>query len=193
MSAAIVQSSPDVEACARETTSTRDFDLLAASLRDRLIAYLRSRFGDELDPEESADLALIRAWKSFRKFDPLKGSFSAWLFRIGANVCYRRWRRGLAEPEKSLDDPGFKAESISSNSPDPAKAYARKSLRQAVRSAIAGLPKPERQAVVLVFVHELSQVEAARRLGWDVDRVFYRLHRAEVLLHRRLSRCRCLR
>jgi RNA polymerase sigma-70 factor (ECF subfamily) len=53
-----------------------------------------------------------------------------------------------------------------------------------VRETLLRLPQPQREVLVLVFYHQLSEAEVAQVLGISVGTVKSRLHRAKQMLRR---------
>ena len=62
----------------------------------------------------------------------------------------------------------------------------RKELREALRGAVAELPGIYRQVFTLRDLEELNVEETARALGITANVVKVRLHRARILLQKRL-------
>jgi len=51
-------------------------------------------------------------------------------------------------------------------------------VRVAIADALAGMPEPEREVILLAYHDELSQSEIAARLGWPLGTVKTRTRRA---------------
>jgi RNA polymerase sigma-70 factor (ECF subfamily) len=63
----------------------------------------------------------------------------------------------------------------------------RKELREALRNAVAGLPDMYRQIFTLRDLDELNVAETAAALGINENTVKVRLHRARMMLQKRLA------
>jgi RNA polymerase sigma-70 factor (ECF subfamily) len=68
----------------------------------------------------------------------------------------------------------------------PLEALERKELREALRGAVAELPGIYRQVFTLRDLEELNVEETAQALGITANVVKVRLHRARILLQKRL-------
>ncbi|HPG87676.1 MAG TPA: sigma factor, partial [Spirochaetales bacterium] len=68
----------------------RTFEELALRYSDRLYAFCRARLGSENDAKDSAQDALVRAYRSLPSYDSSK-PWSAWVFSIAANRVKSRY------------------------------------------------------------------------------------------------------
>jgi len=69
-------------------------------------------------------------------------------------------------------------------SPSPSQLASQQEQRLALHTAIDQLPDDDREVVELLFIHELTQVEAAELLGVDVRTVQRRWQCGRLRLHR---------
>jgi RNA polymerase sigma-70 factor (ECF subfamily) len=147
---------------------------LAARLVRRLSAW--SADGDDLVQD-----VLITALVKRHTFDG-RSKLETWITRIAINRCRAHYRkewlrrrlfRAWAERSVSVQRSANSAEAI-------AEASER---AQAVRAAVAELPQPAREAVVLCYLEDLSVAEAAAVLGVRRGTLEVRLSRARKLLH----------
>lgn len=106
--------------------------------------------------------------------------FGAWLCGITLNVA-RRWSRDLRplSPATELD--------VAAPEPDPAEIAQTALVGELVRRAVACLSPGQREAVLLFYLHGLSQREVADELGITIGAVKARLHQARASLARRLA------
>ena len=172
-----------------------DADLVALHLGGRKAAFAvlmrrhkqplyRLIVGQIGDADEALDLlqeTFVAAHGALARFDTER-SLRAWLSRIAINKCRdlsrrRRVRHLLTRfaPWQVVDavrDPAADAE---------AQAIDRDSLSQTL-AAIARLPAPLRDPLLLCAVEELSQAEAAEVLGISVKAVETRVRRARAAL-----------
>jgi RNA polymerase sigma-70 factor (ECF subfamily) len=122
------------------------------------------------------------------RYDPSRGSLSAYLYGIARNYVLRRLHRDrmlvqLDDDSNEVDradQPAFVAPT------DPLSDLTRTETIEAVRSAILSLPIHYREAVVLCDLHEVGYSEAANVLGCAVGTVRSRLHRGRGLLVEKL-------
>jgi RNA polymerase sigma factor (sigma-70 family) len=106
--------------------------------------------------------------------------FGAWFCGIALNVS-RRWLRQLR-----FEIPGLVADQASPE-PGPAEAAELADLAARVRTAIDGLAKGQREAVLLFYLQGLNQLEVAAELGISPGAVKARLHQARAALAPRLA------
>lgn len=119
------------------------------------------------------------------RFDPTRGSATAWLCGIARNFVRRRFERdrGLL----SLDD-GTGAElDVPAPASDPLGDLTHAERLDTLQRAIRSLPLRYREVVVLCELQELSYLDAAAALGCAVGTVRSRLHRARGLLAAKVS------
>lgn len=65
-----------------------------------LYLYAWRRLGDRRAAEEAVQDTLVRAWRSAGRFDPDRGTLSAWLFTIARNLTTDQLRRRGARPDE---------------------------------------------------------------------------------------------
>jgi len=98
----------------QEVTKTKDntsesrlnFEQLFQQYYPRIYNYLRYRVASQEDAEDLANIVFERAYVHRESFNPAKGAFSTWLFRIAhntlANYHRTRQRRLVHETEGGL-------------------------------------------------------------------------------------------
>jgi RNA polymerase sigma-70 factor (ECF subfamily) len=148
---------------------------------------------DAKDILQETFLGMVRSLREFRE----ESKFSTWLYRIAANACLKKRRRGVHDPtpeqELSLDElmprpdaEGRKPE-IADWSDDAERALLRGELSGRMEAAIDKLPKEYKIVLVLRDVEGLSAEETAQAVGLSVAAVKSRLHRARVFVRRELA------
>lgn len=164
------------------------------SLLERLAAPVY-RFGrrfcrnedDAQDVTQEALAALLRSLPEWRGDSAL----STWAYIVTRNACSRMRRRRAGEPVQleSLAETGVRADAlrIAAPGPDPAREFERSELRSALESALASLPAPQREVVILRDVEGLSAQETAKALGLGERAVKSRLHRGRLALRQALA------
>jgi RNA polymerase sigma-70 factor (ECF subfamily) len=147
---------------------------------------------NETDAEDCAQDAMVNAYRHLSKFRG-DSRFSTWLTTIAVNEARQRLRRLKRSKEDSLDEPIEGEEQEISPAPltdwreIPLEALERKELREELREAVAQLPDIYRQIFVLRDIDELNVAEAAATLGINENMVKVRLHRARMMLQKRLA------
>jgi len=140
-----------------------------------VFAFLRRRIRE---PEECEDayqdvlLAVHRARHTYEPHRPLE----PWLFAIARYVVGAREHRRSARRSREM---------LVADAPEPGvpgDGHARVELEQAVR----GLPRPQREALILLHVNGLPLEAAADRAGTTTGALKVRAHRAYRTLRRLL-------
>lgn len=175
-----------------EPAECSDGDLVALSLagRDDAFAEIVQRHREPIfrlvrgyvgNPEEALDLvqeSFISAFKHLDRFDQER-PFRSWLARIAINKC-RDWARRRAVRRLLLLE-SWSSETIGLV-PDPEPgadqtAADRQELDHLWR-AVAALPAPLKETLILRTIEGLSQSETAAALGISEKAVETRLYRA---------------
>jgi RNA polymerase sigma-70 factor, ECF subfamily len=146
---------------------------------------------NETDAEDSAQDAMVNAYRHLGKFRG-ESKFSTWLATIAVNEGRQKLRRAKRAKEDSLDESvqGEEQEIPPAPLTDwreiPLEALERKELREALRDAVAELPGIYRQIFTLRDLDGLNVAETAAALGINENMVKVRLHRARMMLQKRL-------
>ena len=145
----------------------------------------------ETEAEDVAQEAILRA---YRKLGSFRGDakFSTWLIAITLNEARTRLRDGKRSMLDSLDDHDadegdYTPAALTDWREVPLEALERREIRALMQQAIAELPHTFREVVVLRDMEELSVQQTAEALGISVSLVKVRLHRARLLLQKKLA------
>jgi RNA polymerase sigma factor (sigma-70 family) len=133
-----------------------------------------------MEAEDVAQEAFLRIWQHAPRWREGEARFDTWLHRVALNLCYDRLRKQRDEPADQLPeaaDPG----------PLPDARLDARSRDQRVQAALAGLPARQREALVLNYYQELSNVEAASLMGITVEALESLLARARRNLRAQLA------
>jgi len=147
---------------------------------------------NEIDAEECAQDAVVNAYRNLAKFRG-EAKFSTWLVMIAVNEARQKLRRAKRAKEESLDQvaEGDEQEYAPAQLTDwreiPLEALERKELRETLRRAVAGLPGIYREVFTLRDLQEMNVGETAAALGVNENIVKVRLHRARMMLQKRLA------
>lgn len=174
-------------------------DLALASLYDRhASAVFRTALSVSRDrgvAEEVVQETFLTLWDRAERFDPARGSLSAWLSTIARNRAIDRHRANSrrldAAPFSVLTadqpDPAATVEWLvaagrlvgaGAPEPEPDVAVTRSEAGVAVETALIDLTAPERQAILLAYRDGLTQSEISTHLGWPLGTVKTRSRRA---------------
>jgi RNA polymerase sigma-70 factor (ECF subfamily) len=162
---------------------------------DTIYAAAYRLIGDRQTAEEVVQETFLALWNRAELFDPEVGSLTAWMLTIARNRSVDRLRAQGRRP---------KAMPFSATHPDddseigalerlvatgtvlggahmgagPEAELDAREARDAIRAALATMPEPERQVIVLAYAEDLSQSEIASQLGWPLGTVKTRTRRA---------------
>jgi len=146
---------------------------------------------NETEAEDGAQEAVISAYRHLASFRG-DAKFSTWLTTIAINQGRRRLRKAKGAAEESIEEQADSHEGDFTPAPltdwreIPLEALERKELREALRAAVAELPDIYRQVFVLRDLEEQNIDETAEALGINPGAVKVRLHRARMMLQKRL-------
>ena len=170
--------------------NTHEFhDLIRPHERSVYIMAL-SLLHNEADAEDAAQEAFLKAFRNLAHFRG-EAKFSTWLVSITLNEARSRLRSRKNVKIESLDEP---PEGQGQVSPAllrdwreiPSEALERQEVRHLLHQAITDLPVIYREVFLLRDVEELSVNESAEALGITVASVKVRLHRARIMLQKKL-------
>jgi RNA polymerase sigma-70 factor (ECF subfamily) len=149
--------------------------------------------GDRQVAEDVVQEVFLALWNRAERYDPARGSLSAWLGTIARNRVVDRLRAAGRRPRLvTLPGPGDERSgdaleravhagattSADAVAGDPARALEAAEARDAIGAALAGMPDEERQVILLAYREELTQREIASHLGWPLGTVKTRTRRA---------------
>jgi len=137
----------------------------------RLLALGMRMLNDRAEAEDVAQEAFVRIWKQAAQWQPGTAKFDTWMHRVALNLCYDRLR---TRPEYSESEAAEQVDP--SHRPD--ERLAGMQQRDQVGYALAALPARQREALVLQYYQELSNIEAAGLMGISVDALESLLSRA---------------
>ncbi|MDQ6900477.1 MAG: sigma-70 family RNA polymerase sigma factor [Candidatus Dormibacteraeota bacterium] len=170
-------------AVAREPDAAAEVALLLAVARERREDAFRELYGryerrlyglglrvlgDTGLAEELVQETSLRVWRTAERFDPERGSVSAFIFTIARRLAVDLWRRPSSRPflpEAEVD-------------PRDEDDFDKVLVSLSVRDALDSLPDPQRQVLELAYRSDLTQDEIASRLGVPLGTVKSRTYHA---------------
>jgi RNA polymerase sigma factor (sigma-70 family) len=161
----------------------RDLD---GSFEALVVAYERLVFGlalrvvgNRADAEEVAQDTFERAYHALAGYPAERVAAMAlrpWLATIARNLARNRLRR--PPPARPLEDGDGQPLAVAAPAAaEPAQVAERRSDRELLAELLAGLPRGQREAVVLRHVEGLAYAEVAEVLGRPVGTVKTHAHR----------------
>jgi RNA polymerase sigma-70 factor, ECF subfamily len=170
---------------------TRAFHELIRPYERRVYAMALSLLQNEADAEDVAQEAFLKAFRNLASFRG-EAKFGTWLVSITLNEARSRIRRGKTVKMESLDESedehGHVSPALLRDWREiPSQALERQEVRLLLQEAIAGLPIIYREVFLLRDIEELSVNESAESLGISIASVKVRLHRARMMLQKKLA------
>ncbi len=165
-------------------------------MRAQEVAYRFSLLvcGHPEDAEDVMQDALLKTYEhASRIADP--SAFRTWLYTTVRNACLMKRRRHVGEPANfdSIEQGNDRGESsegpvqVVDRSTPVDEQMIQHSSDERLRTALQSLPGPHRMIVILRDIEELSTREVAEITGYSEANVKTRLHRARLMLRRRLE------
>jgi RNA polymerase sigma-70 factor (ECF subfamily) len=167
-----------------ESVSAATFEDLAMPLFDQLYNFARWLTQDTAEAEDLVQETYAKALRGFSSFQ-LGTNFRAWMYRILRNsfLSSRTGLKTMVAIDGEADEGLLPAESTTPESILMAQAD-----RETVQQALADLPVPFREILLLCEVEEMSYQEIAETLAIPIGTVMSRLYRARKALRDLLGR-----
>jgi len=146
----------------------------------RLLSLARRMLGDPVEAEDVAQETLVRTWKQAAHWVPGKARIDTWMHRVALNLCYDRLRRrrdSVSTDDVELLDPADSA----------VTRIEQTQAAERLQKALSTLPERQREAIVLSYYQEMSNMEAATLMGVSVEALESLLARARRTLRQILS------
>mgnify|MGYP002885717607 CR=1 FL=1 len=147
------------------------------------------------NPDQAEDLVQETLLKAYKNFDNLRpdSNLKAWLTRVLTNTFINQYRRRkVRHRSQELYEPDWMNDRVNSNwardaAKRPGQQVIDRFVREKLNQAVAELPEPYRQVLILADVEELAYKEVAETLEIPIGTVMSRLHRARRKLRESLS------
>ncbi len=159
---------------------TAAVSVLVSRKLPRLLSLARRMLGDPVEAEDVAQETLMRTWKQAAHWVPGKARIDTWMHRVALNLCYDRLRRrrdSVSTDDVELLDPADSA----------VTRIEQTQAAQRLQQALSTLPERQREAIVLSYYQEMSNMEAATLMGVSVEALESLLARARRTLRQTLS------
>ncbi len=172
--------------CARDVDA---FRVLYFRYELRVFNFILRCTGERALAEDLLQETFWRVWQAARTFDPARGQFRGWVYRVALNatrseLAMKRYacedRSGLI-PDIADQSPGNKCEE------DPASRFEQRETRTQVATALARLSPALREVVVLRCTEGMKFSEIAAVTGARTGTLKTRFHRAVAELRQRLA------
>jgi RNA polymerase sigma-70 factor (ECF subfamily) len=154
------------------------FALLLRQHQRMVFSIAWNFFGDRAAAEDLAQEVFVQLFQNLAAIES-ESHLVFWLRQVTTRKCIDHYRWRLKRKHVSLDD--WVEEGAPAEGPD-VMALNR------VGALVRGLPEKFRAVVVLRYQEDLEPSQIAASLGWPVNTVKSRLHRALQMLKDRLER-----
>lgn len=158
---------------------------------ERLFRYLARSLQNEDDAADLAQETFVRVYQNRTKFDESQ-KFSTWLYAIASNLVRDRFRWRTRHPQVSLDAANETVgktfgEAFPDHAPSASETAQANERAEAVRRAVAALPKELRLPLILSEYEEKSHAEIGKILFCSAKAVETRIYRARKQLRASLG------
>jgi RNA polymerase sigma-70 factor (ECF subfamily) len=162
----------------KELVSAATFEELAMPLFDQLYNFARWLTQDTAEAEDLVQETYVKALRGFSSFQ-LGTNFRAWMYRILRNsfLSSRTGLKTMVAIDGETEESVLPAESTT-----PESILIAQAGRETVQQALADLPVPFREILLLCEVEEMSYQEIAETLAIPIGTVMSRLFRARKAL-----------
>ena len=173
---------PDEELVRRIGTGEPDaMRALVMGKLPRLVSLATRMLGDAAEAEDVAQETFLRIWRHASRWRPGRARFDTWIHRVAVNLCYDRLRRRRERPTADLPE-------IIDGGPAPDARLTQADTGQRVEQALQAIALRQREAIVLVYYQEMSNIEAAAIMEISVDALESLLARGRRSLHMMLTK-----
>jgi RNA polymerase sigma-70 factor (ECF subfamily) len=174
----------------RMPVSTPVRDEVAQELRDRLRGFVGRRVADPHAADDLVQDVLLRLHGSLGELRAHE-RLDAFAYQVARNAIVDHYRARARAKEAALAPDELTARVEAEDAVDGGldESQGRQELARCLEPLVAGLPEAYREALVLTDLGELSQVQAAERLGVSVSGMKSRVQRARLQVREQLTRC----
>jgi len=170
--------------------NTHEFHDLIQPYERSVYSMALSMLQNEADAEDAAQEAFLKAFRNLGKFRG-EAKFSTWLISITLNEARSRLRQKKTAKTESLDElteGGHVSPALLRDWREiPSEVLERREVRVMLQHAITDLPLIYREIFLLRDFEDLSVNQSAEALGISVAAAKVRLHRARMMLQKKLA------
>ena len=169
------------------------FDKIVKLYQKKIYALSFNLTRNAMDAQDVTQEVLLTL---FRKINTFQGNsaFSSWVYRITLNASYMKLRSKKKDQSISLDDllptyngAGFQQEKIQDWSENTESLLFTNETKSVIKKATDQLPEKEKVVFLLRDVEGLSTEKVSEILELTIPAVKSRLHRARLILRKKLS------
>jgi RNA polymerase sigma-70 factor (ECF subfamily) len=142
--------------------------------------------GDRSSAEELVQEVFLKVWRSSGTFDPSRGSFSTWLYRVTRSAALDMYRKHARRVSR-VSNGKAQIATVRDPSDGPQEIVDESWLSWRVSRALGALDPAHREVVELAYFGGLSQREISLRTGIPLGTVKSRTARAFQRLRKELA------
>jgi RNA polymerase sigma-70 factor (ECF subfamily) len=148
------------------------FAEIYGTLLDPVFRYLYWNLGSREDAEDLCEEVFLRCLVNIGAYDPGRGPFKAWAFRIAHNLLIDHQRRRGRRAEEEL------TESLRDDTVSAPEDLEKEERARALREVLGELPASQRQVIAMKYFAEMGNAEVAKAMGRSEGAVNALQHRA---------------
>jgi RNA polymerase sigma factor (sigma-70 family) len=159
-------------------------------LHDRYGSLIQGLAARSLGPESAEEIGqeiFLAVWKHATAFDPARGSFRTWVLQITRRRVINELRRRARRPRTRSRPTRIGDASPPDPGPGPEEEVCLANRRDAVRAAVDALPAPQREALSLAFLEDLTHEQVAALLNVPLGTTKSRIRAGVRILRTRLA------
>jgi RNA polymerase sigma factor (sigma-70 family) len=169
----------------------RDLSATVRRERGRLLAYIRRWIADAAEAEDILQESFYELVLAYRMMQPVE-QVGAWLARVARNRIIDRFRRNRGRPRAAAhaeeeDAAAPLAELLPAAESGPEAALMRAILIAEIETALAELPREQREVFIAQELEGVSFRELAQRSGVSINTLLSRKRYAVRYLRERLQ------
>lgn len=146
--------------------------------------------GDRVLAEDVLQETFWRVWQSSVTYQPRRGSFTSWLFRITRNLAIDAYRRRRVRPQAITETE--EASSLLDHLPDTdvnvAEQVQSNMQAQQIRNIVATLPREQREVLEMAYFYGMTRQEIAETTGEALGTIHTRARLGLQKLRQELER-----
>jgi len=169
------------------------FDRFVEIYQKKIYALAYNMTHNQMDAQDVTQEVFLTIFRKAHTFQG-KSAFSSWVYRVALNAVYMKLRSKKKDQSISVEDAfpsfngaGYHQEVIRDWSESAESLMFSNETKNVIQSAVDQLPEKEKIAFLLRDVEGLSTEEAAEALDLSISAVKSRLHRARLILRKKLS------
>jgi RNA polymerase sigma-70 factor, ECF subfamily len=169
------------------------FDRFVEIYQKKIYALAYNMTHNQMDAQDVTQEVFLTIFRKAHTFQG-KSAFSSWVYRVALNAVYMKLRSKKKDQSISVEDAfpsfngaGYHQEVIRDWSENAESLMFSNETKNVIQTAVDQLPEKEKIAFLLRDVEGLSTEEAAEALDLSISAVKSRLHRARLILRKKLS------